>query len=61
MTKHRLMLCRHGRIADHAPDDIGDARGHHHHGYQEAAINTTTDGNITISSGGVDIKAAVRP
>src|SRR5580692_4725604 len=25
---------------------------------QKSAINTTTDGNITISSGGVEIKAA---
>ncbi|MGZ5922255.1 MAG: hypothetical protein ACXWLT_10855, partial [Rhizomicrobium sp.] len=59
MTKHRLMLSAATAAllttpfmisATFADTTITDTK--------KAAINTTTDGNITISSGGVEIKAA---
>ena len=59
MTKHRLMLSAATAALLAAPFMVTAGRADTTiTGTQKSAINTTTDGNITIQSGGVEIKAA---
>ena len=59
MTKHRLMLSAATAALLAAPFMVTQGRADTTiTGIQKNAINTTTDGNITIQSGGVEIKAA---
>lgn len=59
MTKHRLMLSAATAALLAAPFMVTAGRADTTiTGTQKSAINTTTDGNITIQTGGVQIKAA---
>jgi hypothetical protein len=59
LTKHRLMLSAATAALLAAPFMVTAGRADTTiTGVQKSGINTTTDGNITIQSGGVEIKAA---